>query len=182
MASTKYQEANCDICGWHTWKADLQECFEGFVCWQCARLPACTDEIYQGLVRIQRLFRKHRAAASKPCFHCEKPTLTRYEFEGGLVCENCHYELADRRHDEHCHCDDCEHEDERDEPEPCEDCNNPYECVCAEQKADARLIRHRRICGFADCEGDCGTLDCGCIDKCKCPYDDSDCEQEEHDW
>lgn len=23
-------------------------------------------------------------------------------------------------------------------------------------------------CGFAECEGDCGTLDCGCIDCCRC--------------
>jgi hypothetical protein len=97
-------------------------------------------------------------------------TLTRHEFEGGLLCTDCHSELADHR-------DDCEH----DEPEPCEDCNNPYECVCAEQKADARLIRHRRICGFVDCEGDCGTLDCGCIDKCKCWHHDV-WGDEEHDW
>lgn len=179
MATTRFQKANCDLCGCYTWKDSLEMREEGLACYACVKLPPYSDELYRGLVNLQRLFRKHFEEAAKPCHNCEKKTLTLHEFQDGLICEECEHELnpppetCDDCGYEHCHCDE--------NGGPCEECGNPHECVCAEHQEDARLVRHRRICGFADCEGDCGTLDCGCIDKCKCD-DDDEREEQDYDW
>lgn len=163
MESTRFQQASCDLCGFYTWKDHMEHRDEGLLCYDCAQLPPYSDELYNALVLIQRLFRKHFEQAAQPCFNCERRTLKRYEFEGGLVCSECLDELSNHDHD-HEH----EHDDEPEDEGPCEECGNPHECVCAELREDAYLARHRRICGLPDCDGGCGALDCGCIDKCKC--------------
>lgn len=167
MATTRFQKANCDLCGCHTWRDSLEQREDGLYCYNCAKLPPYSDKLFNAIVAIQQLFRKYFEATALPCFNCEKKTLCLYEFHGGHVCDECERELSSQH--EH------EHDDEPDDEGPCEECGNPHECVCAELREDAYLTRHRRICGLPDCDGGCGALDCGCIDKCKC-HDDWDDE------
>ena len=168
-----YRQTYCYICDHYTYAAYMEEKEDGhFYCDRCAFIPPYSDALWNGLVAFQRLFRAYFGKKAKPCFNCEKLVLHLHHYKGGQICTECLEEDIDRRREElECRC--CYHDPCRceDDAGPCEDCGNPYECVCLEQEEDARLARHRRICGFPDCDGGCGTLDCGCIDKCKCPLD-----------
>ncbi len=172
MAAMRFQRAPCELCRAMTWRDRMVEADEGLICELCNELPPYSDERYQALVLIQRAFRQHLATAAKPCFQCERLTLTRHEYEGGLICGDCLDEFMIQRLEDELDraCPYCEHEPCRCEDDDgwCDKCEGPHGCVCAEEEEDARLTRHRRACGFPDCEGGCGTLDCGCVDKCKC--------------
>ena len=169
-----YRQTYCYICDHYTYAAYMEKREDGnFYCDRCAFIPPYSDALWNGLVGFQRLFRAYFAAKAKPCFNCEKLVLHLHDYKGGQICTECLEEDIDRRREElECRCcysDPCCCGQESDGW--CEKCEGQYGCVCAEQEEDARLFRHRRICGFPDCQGDCGTLDCGCIDKCKCPLD-----------
>lgn len=172
MATVRFQQASCDLCGCTTYKDEMLERDEGLYCKDCGTLPPYSDRLYDALVLIQRLFKARFYTTAKPCMNCERKTLRLRECYGGQVCTECHEDLTEWEHEheeeEHeCQC--CYFNPCRcDDSGPCEECGNPYECVCAELREDAYLARHRRICGHADCDGGCGVLDCGCIDKCKC--------------
>jgi hypothetical protein len=168
MASVRFKEATCDLCGCSSWKDEMIERTEGFCCVNCSELPPYSDDLYTALVLIQRAVKKYLAARTKPCFNCETMTFHLYSYHGGEVCGDCYDDL--REHERRDECPGCGHEACccEDDDGWCEKCEGAHGCVCAEQEEDARLARHRRICGFPDCEGGCGTLDCGCIDKCKC--------------
>ncbi len=45
----------------------------------------------------------------------------------------------------------------------CAGCGSEGRCHCEEQEEEERT----HYCGMRDCEGDCGTLSCGCIDTCR---------------
>ena len=172
MASTLTLKMNCEQCGERTWHDEMVETDHGLICGLCDQLPVYSDECRNALILIQRIFRKHLAAAAEPCFHCERLTLTRHAYEGGLICGDCLDEFMIARMEDEwdracpgCGYDECRCDDD---DGWCEKCEGAHGCFCAEQEEDARLARHRRVCGFPDCEGGCGTLDCGCVDKCKC--------------
>lgn len=171
----EYRQDYCYICDHYTYTEYMEERDGVFYCDRCAKLPSYSDELYNGLVAFQRLFRAHFAAKAKPCGSCKKPCLKThdyytdkapicgrclddalYEERQALECPGCGYE--------NCHCDDGSGY--------CSECEGTWGCICAEQKEDAHLIRHRRICGMPACEGDCGTLDCGCIDVCRRGHDE----------
>ena len=171
----EYRQDYCYICDHYTYTAYMEERDGVFYCDRCATLPPYSDALYNGLVAFQRLFRAHFAAKAKPCGNCKKPCLKTHDYytDKPPICAECLEEELDAERRERecpgcgyetCHCDDGSWW--------CDKCEGSWGCTCAEQEEDARLRRHRRICGFPDCDGDCGTLDCGCIDKCKCDRDD----------
>lgn len=175
MSSNVFTQSPCVLCSQSHWDAHMTERSDGLYCEPCASLPPYSDGLFSAIVSFQELFRTYFKARAKQCFNCEKFTLTLHEFEGGLVCEHCEEELtppSDEEEEEEEGCDHCGHAlcHCDDGGGSCEECGNPYECVCAELKEDAYLARHRRICGLPDCDGTCGTMDCGCVDKCKCDY------------
>lgn len=171
-----YQKCECYICGNEYWYGNMVEKNGNPHCEMCASLPPYSDALYWGIVGFQKLFRAFFSKNAKICASCHEPHLGLKDFRKdiGPICERCVQEEIDHIRQElecpgcgyeQCHC----YEDEG----ICEECGNPHECVCLELKEDARLARHRRTCGLPDCDGDCGTLACGCIDKCKgCWMDD----------
>jgi hypothetical protein len=171
----------CALCGQHHWEDSMTEREGALHCEMCAALPPYSDALYNAIVGFQRLFKQYFKKKAHQCFNCEMPSLTLYEFQGGKVCGGCYDDLHEREQEEHRDCPGCGHYPCRCEDDGgwCENCECPHGCVCAEQEEDARLRRHRKICGFPDCEGGCGTLDCGCVDKCKCPLDYGDDESGE---
>jgi hypothetical protein len=172
-----YRQENCYICDYYTYTSDMEERHGLFYCNRCAFIPPYSNVLYNGIVGLQRLFRAYFAAKAKPCGKCGYSSIRLEEFrtDMGPLCRYCvEEEICEMRREyeddeeecsdcgyQACHCHD--HEDEG----PCEDCGNPYECVCAEQLEDAHLARHRRACGDPKCDGKCGTLLCGCIDVCR---------------
>ncbi len=174
-----YRQTYCYICDHYTYAAYMEKREDGnFYCDRCAFIPPYSDALYNGLVGFQRLFRAYFAAKAKVCGKCGNSHLHLHEFRKYMspICSSCMEDEIDEMREQYegeRECSTCYHHPCRceDDAGPCEDCGNPYECICLEQKEDARLFRHRRICGFPDCDGGCGTLDCGCIDKCKCPLD-----------
>jgi hypothetical protein len=175
----EYRQTNCYICEYFTYAAYMEEREDGhFYCENCAFIPPYSHTLYNAIVGLQRLFRAYFEKKAKPCGSCDYLTihLSPSLLVGKApVCKYCAdeelYEMRREYEDDHEECSDCgyqvchchDHEDEG----PCEDCGNPYECVCLEQVEDARLARHRRVCGDKECDGSCGTLDCGCIDVCR---------------
>jgi hypothetical protein len=168
-----------------------------FYCDRCVDLPPYSDRLWDALVAIQRTFRARfeREAVVCPC--CSKKTLKLRLFRDPLpppppppkplperfswmavppprtyprepICANCIYEIEEEEREER-ECPGCGFEDCRcdDGSGWCEKCEGPHGCVCAEQEEDARLVRHRRMCRIPDCDGNCGTLPCGCTDFCK---------------
>lgn len=168
MASTRSEEMNCWICNYLTSTDEMVERKGFFYCDLCARLPPYSEPLFKAIVGFQGLFRAYFKAKASPCFNCEIPTLHLHDYEGGKVCGECYEDLHVREHEHEHECSGCGRVDCWCDAAWCEKCEGQWGCVCAEQEEDARLIRHRRICGFPDCEGGCGTLDCGCVDKCKC--------------
>jgi hypothetical protein len=159
----EYRRTTCHICDHYTYAAYMEQREDGnFYCDRCAFIPPYSDALYNGLVAFQRLFRAHFAAKAKPCGKCGTSSLFLRDFrtDMGPLCPSCVDEEIDDMREEY------EREHDGHDEDPCEDCGQ-YDCVCAELKEDARLARHRRICGISTCEGDCGTLDCGCIDVCR---------------
>lgn len=169
-----FRQANCYICDYYTWTDNMEEREEGiFYCERCASLPPYSDKLYNALVAFQHLFRAYFAKKAKACGDCKCLTLKTYDYykDKEPICYECLHDALDEErqkmecpgcYENPCRCDDGSWW--------CDKCEGSWGCVCAEQEEDARLRRHRRICGFPACEGDCGTLDCGCIDKCKCDY------------
>ncbi len=170
MASTQFEVMNCWICNYHTAAEEMEERNGFFYCDRCARLPPYSEPLFKAIVDFQGLFRAYFKAKAKPCFNCEAPSLHLHDYEGGKVCGDCYDELSEREEEERGdrECSGCGRVDCWCDAAWCEKCEGQHGCICAELEEDARLIRHRRVCGFPDCEGDCGTLECGCIDKCRC--------------
>jgi len=162
-----YRRDYCYICDQYTYTEYMEQKEDGYYyCERCAKLPPYSDELYNGIVAFQRLFRDYFAAKAKPCGKCGTSSLFLSDFRKDMrpLCPSCVVEEIDENLAEE------EEEEERDDYHdegPCEECDGYYECICAEMKEEARLANHRRICGDSRCEGDCGVLDCGCIDVCR---------------
>lgn len=171
----EYRQDYCYICDHYTYTEYMEERDGVFYCDRCAKLPPYSDELYYGIVGLQRLFRAHFAAKAKPCGTCKKPCLKRHDYytDRQPICTECLDEALDElRREQECPCcynDPCRCDDGSGW---CDECEGQWGCVCAEQEEDARLRRHRRACGDKHCDGDCGTLDCGCIDVCRRGHDD----------
>jgi hypothetical protein len=174
----EYKRSSCYICDEYTYAAYMKQHEDGHIyCDKCAFIPPYSDALYNGIIGLQRLFRTYFAAKAKPCGKCGTPSMRLREFrtDMGPLCHYCVEEEIDvmRREyeDDRDECSDCGYQAchcyDHDDEGPCEDCGNPYECVCLEQQEDARLARHRRVCGDLRCDGDCGVLNCGCIDVCR---------------
>ncbi len=171
MASTippykKFQQLPCDLCDAYTWRDYMTEREDGIYCEKCAALPPYSDALYNAIVLFQRLFRAHFKAKAEPCYMCLRPCLELHGFHDGRVCKHCYDELALERECPICFNDPCRCEEG---DGWCEKCEGEWGCVCVEGAEEvARIYLHRRVCGDHQCDGGCGTLDCGCVDKCKC--------------
>ena len=166
----------CYICEQYTYIEGMEKHQDGHnYCGRCSFIPPYSDALYNAIVGVQRLFRSYYEKKAKPCGRCGGSFLHLQEFHAGLppICQYCvdeeieemRQEYEEERECPHCYNDPCRCEED---DGPCEDCGNPWQCVCLEQVEEAELKRHRRICGDRHCDGSCGTLSCGCIDKCKC--------------
>jgi hypothetical protein len=158
----RFAQCYCDLCDTYTYRVYMKEREGGLFCPNCAILPPYSDSLYDAIVALQRLSRAYFKKNAKPCGKCEKPSLKRTEFfkEGDPICENCLEDELDKMR---------EQMDSRSDEDDgwCSDCEGQWGCVCLEQKLEASLLRHQRICGVKSCDGTCGTLDCGCIDVCR---------------
>lgn len=169
----RFAQCYCDLCGFYTYKSYMTEREDGLFCPKCAELPPYSDALYDAILALQGLFRKHFEKRAKPCGKCEKPSLKRTDFlkDCEPICECCLEDELDKIREEM----DCRYCDSHpcrcDEDDGwCSDCEGQWGCVCIEQKVEASLMRHQRICGDKNCDGTCGTLDCGCIDVCRGRY------------
>lgn len=164
-----YQKVCCDLCGLDNWFGYMTQRDDGIYCEQCAALPPYSDKLYNAIVALQRLFRAHYQKAAKPCANCGHNFLYLHDFrtDMGPICYYCIEDELEEIREQYQQDEEDNNSCGYDEPGPCEDCGNPYECVCLELKEDAYLKRHRRVCGDKTCDGGCGTLDCGCIDVCR---------------
>lgn len=174
-AFNPYETRDCCFCGYNTYPDYMTEREGEWWCEKCAALPPYSDTLYSAIVAFQSLFRTYREKKAKPCGSCGNPSLHLWDFIVNMppICSSCmEMEIQVMREAEedqdhscsYCNMDPCRCEDAG----PCEDCGNPWECVCLEQAEDAALKRHRRVCGDKTCDGTCGTLPCGCIDVCRC--------------
>lgn len=169
--SYPYQRENCWICGWEHYVAHMVPEADHFLCDMCAALPPYSDELYEGLVKLQRLFRAYFAATAKPCGKCKKPSLKRTDFlkDCEPICEECLEDELDKTREQSC--DYCAMSPCRcsDMYSGCSECGGQYECLCAEWREEEYQRRNRHYCGDEDCEGGCGVQRCGvCIDVCRC--------------
>lgn len=164
----------CWICDVGCPAADMEEREGVFYCQKCAALPPYSPSLFNAIVAVQRLFRERLEQQKRVCTRCNDRT-HRWEIKDDyLLCIYCVDQVEDEEQEKENECDYCSMNPCRcDDTGPCEDCGNPWECVCLEQAIDASLKRHRKLCGDLHCDGTCGVQSCGvCIDFCKCdPWD-----------
>jgi hypothetical protein len=169
-----YSLGHCYICEKEEMLCFMEEKDGKYHCKMCAALPPYSDSLYNGILAFQRLFRAYYESKKKPCANCGNLSLSLHEFcaDMGPICSFCVEEEVEQmrtHYEENNTCDYCNMDPCRcqEDQGPCEDCGNPWECVCLELAEDAALKRHRRVCGDKRCDGTCGTLSCGCVDVCK---------------
>lgn len=173
-----YEMVRCDICGWDNWFGYMTQKDDGIFCERCAKIPPYTDELYNAIVSFQRLFRTYFAANAKSCGICKNPCLKGHYYltDTEPICYYClkdelyrereEYERQNEDPDEcpYCYFNPCRCDDGS---WWCEKCEGQWGCICAELKEEASISNHRRVCGDKLCHGECGVLECGCIDVCR---------------
>lgn len=165
-----YQQISCCLCGQYNWAAHMEEREGEFWCAQCGALPPYSDQLYNAIVSLQRLFLAYFQKKAIACPSCGVRSLKLNSYNGSEpICHYCiseNIELERAANCPHCHDDPCSCGKEADW---CPRCEGEDRCRCGEddydEDEDDRHYTH--YCGDPDCYGDCGVLRCGCIDVCR---------------